>query len=308
MNKLVSCWLLAGILMLAGCAAPGVVAVKSEPQLLRVSYHSELLKAERDTFVYLPAGFETQEKWPVLLFLHGNGERGDGQGELDYVLKHGPLFEAWCQRRDLPFVIIAPQMPMQDQGEVDYIKSRKLSDVPQRKADGSLNRRPWFGRSKQPMDGQPSMELPARLADLPHDPRGWNILDAEVMGRLDHVLAAFKGDPRRVYLTGLSSGGIGTWVMAATHPDRFAAIAPVVGYGPPDLAPALAAARVPVWAFAGGRDNGTPVKFFYPLLNELEKLGHPEVRFTIEADLGHDAFIRAYAGDDLYRWFLTHTK
>ena len=53
-----------------------------------------------------------------MLFLHGDGERGDGKGELDYVLVHGPLFEAWCQRRDLPFIIISPQLPMFGQGEV----------------------------------------------------------------------------------------------------------------------------------------------------------------------------------------------
>jgi hypothetical protein len=47
----------------------------------------------------------------------GNGERGDGKADLDYVLTHGPLFEAWVQRRDLPFVMIAPQLPLFDQGD-----------------------------------------------------------------------------------------------------------------------------------------------------------------------------------------------
>jgi hypothetical protein len=64
-----------------------------------------------------------------------------------------------------------------------------------------------------------------------------------------------------------------------------------------------------MWVFAGGRDRtDNAVKYFYPLLNELEKLGHPDVRFTIEADMGHDAWIRVYQGKDLYDWFLTHSK
>jgi hypothetical protein len=65
---------------------------------------------------------------------------------------------------------------------------------------------------------------------------------------------------------------------------------------------------MPMWIFAGGRDPVVKVRYFYPLLNELEKLGHPEVRFTIEADMGHDTWIRTYMGKDLYDWFLTHSK
>lgn len=293
--------------LLAVVLASSGLAAASEPQLLRVTYRSPALNAERDYFVYLPPGFAEQEKWPVILFLHGNGQRGDGKGELDYVLEHGPLFEAWCQKRDLPFVIISPQMPMQDQGEVDYIKSRTRAQIPQRRPDG-INPLRWFPRSQEPMDGQRTTELPAEVTDLARDPRGWNILESDLMGLLDHVVTAYKGDAKRLYLTGLSLGGEGSWVLGAAHPERFAAIAPVVGYGPPSAAPGLAAARMPIWAFAGGRDPADPVKYFYPILNELEKLGHTGVRFTIEADLGHDAWMRVYAGQDLYTWFLKHSR
>lgn len=290
-------------LLLAGASAAAVLA-KSEPQLLRVTYQSPTLGAERDFFVYLPPDYEQHDKWPVILFLHGNGERGDGKGELDYVLKHGPLFEAWCQKRDLPFIIISPQMPMQDQGEVPYIKNRTRASIPSRRPDG-VDPRPFFPRSKQPLDGQLSA---APVWDVEHAPNGWNTMAADVMANLDHVLANYKGDPKRVYLTGISLGGFGTWHLAAKHPDRFAAIAPVVGYGVPAQAAALANPPMPLWVFAGGRDSAVQLKYFYPVLNELEKLGHPEVRFTIEADMEHDAWIRVYMGRDLYDWFLTHTK
>jgi len=293
-------------LMLATLAV--AAAAKSEPRLLRETYHSPTLNAERDYFVYLPPGFEAQDKWPVILFLHGNGERGDGKGELDYVLKHGPLFEAWCQRKNLPFVIISPQMPMQDQGEVDYIKTRTRAEIPERRRDGALNPYPWHARSKDPMNGQLSENIPADKIDPEARTNGWNTMAADVMANLDAVLAKYKGDPKRVYLTGISLGGYGTWYLAARHPEKFAAIAPVVGYGVPAQAAALAKPPMPMWVFAGGRDDGVRVRYFYPVLNELEKLGHPEVRFTIEADMGHDAWIRVYMGQDLYDWFLTHAK
>lgn len=292
------------VLLALAAAAALTLSAKSEPQLLRLTYQSKTLNAPRDYFVYLPRDFDEQAKWPVMLFLHGNGERGDGRGELDYVLKHGPLFEAWCQKRDLPFVIISPQMPMQDQGEVPYIKNRQRSEIPSRRADG-VDPRPFFPRSKQPLDGQLSA---APEWDVENSPRGWNTMADDVMANLDEVLAKYKGDPKRVYLTGISLGGFGTWYLASHHPERFAAMAPVVGYGLPAMAPALAKPAMPMWVFAGGRDNAVKARYFYPVLNELEKLGHPEVRFTIEADMDHDAWIRVYMGRDLYDWFLTHSK
>lgn len=297
--------IIARILSVLFATVAVVAAAQSEPQLLRVSYQSPLLNAERDYYVYLPPGFDQQDKWPVILFLHGNGERGDGKGELDYVLKHGPLFEAWCQRKDLPFVIISPQMPMQDQGEVDYIKNRKPTDIPSRRQEGAHPYPPHYV-GKNPMQGQLAQEIPASWGDLNESPRGWNILGDEVMSVLDTVLAKYKGDPRRVYLTGISLGGFGTWTLAARHPDRFAAIVPVVGFAAPSVAPKLV--QMPMWIFAGGRDDAVKVRHFYPLLNELEKLGHPDVRFTIEADMGHDTWIRTYASQDLYSWLLTHSK
>jgi len=299
--------ILVRFLLAAVVAASAAAASLSEPQLLRVSYPSTATQAERDYFVYLPRGFAQQEKWPVLLFLHGNGERGDAKGELDYVLKHGPLFEAWCQKRDLPFVMISPQLPMHDQGEVPYIKNRTRAEIPTRKADG-INPRPWFPRSKDLLQGQLAEELPARQSDPEARTNGWNTMEGELMAQLDRVVAAYKGDPKRVYLTGISLGGFGTWYLGWKHPEKFAAIAPIVGYGSPVMAPGLAATKLPLWVFAGGRDNGVKVRYFYPLLNELEKLGHPEVRFTIEADMDHDTWIRVYAGQDLYDWMLAQTK
>ena len=112
-----------------------------------------------------------------------------------------------------------------------------------------------------------------RLPDGPAGPiDGWNEIESELLAMIDRTLADFRGDPQRVYLTGLSYGGFGAWSLAARHPERFAALAPIVGYGHPDHAESRSlAAKLPVWCFAGGRDPVVASRFFYPVLNKLEK-------------------------------------
>lgn len=265
--------------------------------------------AERDYFLYLPAGHASapDERWPVLLFLHGNGERGDAKADLDYLLKNGPLYEAWIQKRDLPFIIIAPQLPMYGMDEkADYLKNRRREEIPVRLEVG-VPPRPTEFATPEPMQGAVAEELPKQLTGY-GPPMGWPELEADVLGMLDDVVQRHRGDPARQYLTGVSYGGFGTWYVASRHPERFAAIAPVVGYGHPDLMPSIAAAKLPIWCFAGGRDGAVPAQYFYAGLNRLEALGHDGFRFTIEADMGHDVWARVYAGSDLYDWLLSQRK
>jgi predicted peptidase len=92
--------------------------------------------------------------------------------------------------------------------------------------------------------------------------------------------------------------------MASKHPQLFSAIIPVVGWGHPDLMKPIAQHRIPVWAFAGGRDQVVQLQFFYAGLNKLESLGHDNVRFTVHEDMSHDAWTRVYASTDIYEWML----
>jgi predicted peptidase len=282
--------------------------MKSPPELNRVSYMSEATGEERDYFVYLPAGYhsEPDRKWPVMMFLHGNGERGNAKDELDYAMVHGPLSEAWAQKRDLPFIIVVPQLPMYGMDEhTDYIRNRTRDIIPRRLEEGVPPRREI---------SVPTLLMTAEQAPdiLPHPPEGpvygWFLLENDLISIMDQVVAGFSADENRVYLTGISYGGYGTWYMAGKHPERFAAIAPVVGYGHPDLTEPIARHQIPVWAFAGGRDNAVPPSHFYPALNALESYGHKNVLFTIHADLGHDAWKRIYAGHDLYDWMLEQRR
>jgi predicted peptidase len=291
----------------AGSTAAAADAKASEPELRRASYQSARTGKERDYFVYLPRGFAQRQSWPVMLFLHGNGERGDGKGELDYVLAHGPLYEAWIQKRDLPFVIISPQLPMFGMGEVDYIKNRTPAQIPKRLPNG-VPARPdeRFVRSSEPMRGKaPENGLP----DGPLGPReGWHEIENELIGMVDRTLRDFKGNPKRVYLTGLSYGGFGSWYLASKHPAKFAAVVPVVGYGHPAHAAPIAAAKLPVWCISGGRDPVVQAKYFYAAMNELEKLGASQVRLTNEEDLGHFTWVRVYGGSDVYDWMLKQSR
>ena len=276
-------------------------------QLLREHYVSAIDNKTREFLLYLPTGYgvNPDKKWPVILFLHGNGERGNGKGELGFVLAHGPLYEAWIQKKNLPFIIIAPQLPMFDWDKkgIEYIDNRSIANIPKRMVQGVPARPKPFVRKHK-------IKRTTSLIDMtevaPLLPQGWDLVETDLINILDFVENKYLVDPEKEYLSGLSYGGFGTWYLASRYPNRFAAIAPVVGWGHPSLMEPIAKYQLPVWGFAGGRDSSVAIENFYAGLNKLEDLGHKKVRFTVHEDKGHDAWTRVYSGDDLYRWFLTH--
>jgi predicted peptidase len=279
----------------------------SGEQLLRESYQSSVDMSSREYFVYLPRGYHDQpdKKWPVMLFLHGNGERGNGQDELGFVLMQGPLYEAWIQKKDLPFIIISPQLHMfgWDKKSIAYIDNRLKDNIPKRLEYGVPNRSAVF-RIQSDIKRMPSLTDMREVAPLL--PQGWEKIETDLINILDTVQKKYRVNTDKTYLSGLSYGGFGTWYMANKYPQRFAAIAPVVGWGHPSLMAPIAKHKIPTWVFAGGRDNALNIKYFYAGLNTLEKLGHNDVRFTVHEDKGHDAWTRVYSGDDLYQWLLSH--
>ncbi|MEZ4884931.1 MAG: prolyl oligopeptidase family serine peptidase [Chitinophagales bacterium] len=280
----------------------------SSAQLLRVPIESSVDQKERDFFLYLPKGYKQAvsqgEKLPVLLFLHGDGERGNGKDELDFVITHGPLYEAWVQKRDLPFIIIGPQLPMfgRDTIGISYLSDRNKNAIPKRLEEGVPEREANFETEGKMKGAVPAETLEA----LPPD--GWEKCEQDLLTMIDLVLKNYNGDSKRLYLSGISYGGYGTWYMASKHAKIFAAISPVVGWGHPDLMPPIAEEKLPVWAFAGGRDYVVQTQYFFEGLNKLEELGHDYVRFTIHEDMDHDTWKRVFAGEDIYNWFLQFSK
>jgi predicted peptidase len=287
---------------------------QSRDQLLRLAYDSAVTKQKREFFVYLPFAYATQAemKWPVILFLHGHGQRGNGLGDLDYILRHGPLMEAWIQRRDLPFIIISPQLPVL--GEIEALEERKNQIRPRRLEHGVPERNYGYP-SDLPVQRQNSEDFPPGAHDHynPYSepdglPAGWSRIDTELIDMVDRVLKEFRTDPQRVYLTGISLGGFGAFHMAAKYPDRWAAMATVVGTGRLEHAEILARARLPIWMFGGGKDTVIKPHWLYEMARALEAAGHPAIRFTVHEDMDHDAWKRVYEGEDLFNWFLRYSS
>jgi predicted esterase len=126
---------------------------------------------------------------------------------------------------------------------------------------------------------------------------------------LYHLLKAIEEkyhvDKKRIWLSGLSMGGYGTWSLAIKHPEEFAAIVPISGGG--DTAEIWKLRYTPVWCFHGALDNTVPIKEDQNMINGLKKY-NPSVRFTIYPDAGHDAWSRTYDNDSLYQWLLAQKK
>ncbi len=292
-----------------GHALAAETAGRGGERLLRVAYDSAVTGVRREYFVYLPVGYgaEPERRWPVLLFLHGNGERGDGRDDLDYVLSHGPLREAWIMRRALPFVIVSPQLPVFGQEAAIEYRSRPR---PSRQEKGVPERNHGFP-STLPIQRTGEDAFPPGphenydpFAEPQQLPPGWDRIDGELLAMVDHVLATWQTDPVRVYLTGLSMGGFGAFHLAGRYPGRWAAVATVVAAGRSDAVNGIAGARLPLWMFGGGKDTVVKPHWLYRTARELEEAGHPALRFTLHEDMDHDAWKRVYAGEDLYRWFL----
>jgi hypothetical protein len=119
---------------------------------------------------------------------------------------------------------------------------------------------------------------------------------------LEEIEQHYAVDPARIYVTGMSMGGFGTWAFATTYPDRCAAIAPICGGGNPARVGAIR--HLPVWAFHGAQDPIVPLRRSAEMVTALRQCGG-DVRFTVYPDAGHDAWTETYANPELYAWFLT---
>ena len=138
----------------------------------------------------------------------------------------------------------------------------------------------------------------------PQSPRmGWDVETLNAL--LDDILQQYRVDPDRVYLTGLSMGGYGTWSLAAAHPERFAAIVPICGGGNPADAPKLAS--LPVWVFHGAKDPTVPLERSKEMVEAVKSAGG-NPKFTIYPEAGHDSWTETYNNPELYQWLLEQKK
>jgi predicted peptidase len=119
------------------------------------------------------------------------------------------------------------------------------------------------------------------------------------MAILAEVEKTYKTDPKRVYLTGLSMGGFGTWSLAAAHPDRWAAIVPICGGGNP--ADAAKIKDLPCWCFHGDADPTVKVDGSRNMVKAVKDAGGSP-KYTEYPGVGHNSWTKAYATKELYDW------
>jgi predicted peptidase len=215
--------------------------------------------------VYVPTK-KNDSPPPIMLFLHGAGERGDDNLAQTQV----GLGPAILQQKDFPFVVVLPQCP----------------------------RGRWWS--------EPDMQ-------------------AQALRALEQSLVEFRADQNRIYLTGLSMGGYGLWVIAAANPGKFAALAPVCGgIRPPRPIPvqpgtldmnsmenpyafvAQKIGKTPVWVFHGSADPSVPVTESQKMVEALKSVGG-NVKYTEYEGVGHNSWDKAYSDSELYKWMLSHT-
>ncbi|MEN9573236.1 MAG: hypothetical protein RL514_1091 [Verrucomicrobiota bacterium] len=209
-----------------------------------------------------PASAEAGRKYPLVLFLHGAGERGNNNSA---QLIHGTkLYLEPANRAKFPCFVVAPQCPANQQW-VDM---------------------PWGGdKGTQPAKPSAPMQL--------------------VLELLDTLPKGLPVDTDRIYVTGLSMGGYGTWDLVTRFPDRFAAGAPVCGGG--DETVAARAAKVPLWAFHSDDDGVVKVSRTRTMLAGMRAAGGQPKYFEYFG-LGHGSWAKAYSEPELLPWMFAQRR
>lgn len=194
----------------------------------------------------LPEGYETlpEKSWPLVIFLHGSGERGT---DLEMLKKHGPP-KLIAQGKKFPAIIASLQC------EAEQI---------------------------------------------------WNPYGVKAV--TDHLADTLRVDRNRIYLTGLSLGGFGTWETAILFPETYAAIAPVCGGAGVRFVLARRIKNLPAWIFHGAKDPAVPPEYSQKMFDILTKLGAP-VKLTIYPEAAHDSWTATYNDPVFWDWLFAQKK
>lgn len=207
--------------------------------------------------VYLPEGYQ-QQSLPLVLFLHGAGERGnDNQKQL---LHGAPALLAYAQNHE-PAIILVPQAPANE----------KWVDVE------------WH-------------ELSNRMSEQPSRPMQM------VMELQQTYLDEFWVDEDRVYLTGISMGGFGSWELLQRFPNRFAGAVIICGGGDTNLANTFS--KVPVWAFHGDADKVVNVERSRRMVAALKAAGGSP-KYTEYKGVYHNSWTQTYNNQQVLDWLFT---
>jgi len=138
----------------------------------------------------------------------------------------------------------------------------------------------------------------------PQCPRGtwWKVEGLYQL--VNHVAGSLKIDRQRMYVTGLSMGGFGSWQLMDRYPKLFAAGVPICGGGKAGSAKNLV--DIPIWAFHGDADGVVKADLSKLMIKAIEKAGGKKARLTLYPGVGHNSWSRAYANEEVYKWLLSH--
>jgi predicted peptidase len=234
--------------MLLGVAALSPTAAGAADQTAETFKKRISRAVELDYLLHLPQGYSRaadDQRWPLILFLHGAGERGS---LLELVKKHGPP-KLIAAGKDIPAIVVSPQCP-RDQWWSDY-------------TDGLL-------------------------------------------ALLDDMTKKHRVDADRVYVTGLSMGGFGTWSLLSRDAGRFAAAIPICGGG--TRLGLQRAMNTPIWAFHGDQDELVPVDESKRLIELLESRGAQNIKLTVYPGVGHDSWTQTYDDPAVWEWLFAQKR
>lgn len=209
-----------------------------------------------------PVNPEAFDKFPLVIFLHGAGERGsDNESHIKHITE---LFLDETNRGKYPCYLVAPQCPKGG----------------------------WWANH----------ERKGSNASLKPDPSVALRLVSEL---IDKIIKEYPIDENRIYITGLSMGGYGTWELIARYPNKFAAAVPICGGG--DVKTADKFKHLPIWAFHGALDEVVKPQESRRMINALQSAGALP-GYTEYPDIGHDSWTYAYREPHLIHWLFKQKK
>jgi len=226
-------------------------------------------------YLFIPINRNPQKKYPLVLLLHGGDERANVNNPPD-------------QNRN----VLLNQ---------DYVKVWGPG-IPGQSTPGVQTQYPTFVVV-------PQVDNPQHWVDVPTSQGSYTLAahptDSLRMAKeiVDALLKQYPGiDPYRLYITGLSMGGYGTWDAIERWPDYFAAAAPLAGAGDPSKATRLV--NLPIWAFHGSGDGGVPVSGSRDMVQAIKFAGgHP--RYTEYASAGHEIWAQVYSTPAFFSWLFS---
>jgi predicted peptidase len=219
--------------------------------------------------ILYPKNFDADKKYPLVLFLHGAGERGNDN---EKQLVHGSnLFLNEENREKYPAIVVFPQCPKNDYwAKANVDRSQK----------GNVFK---FDYSAEP---NPSLK--------------------KVISLLDSLQSHKNVNTDKIYLGGLSMGAMGTFELLHRKPDTFAAAIAICGAGDPSSVKNYAQ-KVNLWVFHGEKDNVVLPSYSKEMVDALKAV-NADVRFTLYKEANHNSWDPAFAEPELLSWLFSNSK